>query len=38
MQGAESTGKCCQLVAICIRKECHKGAGRPARELLVSPP
>ena len=34
MQGAESTGKGCQLVAVCNRKECRKGAGRPAREQL----
>ena len=34
MQGAEGTGKGCQLVAVCNRKECRKRAGRPAREQL----
>ena len=27
MQGAEGMGKGCQLVTVCKRKECHKGAG-----------
>ena len=34
MQGAESTGKGCQLVAVSNRKECRKGAGRPTRVQL----
>ena len=34
MQGAESTGKGCQLVDVCNRKECRKGAGQSAREQL----
>ena len=34
MQGEEGAGKGCQLVAVCNRKECCKGAGRPAREQL----
>ena len=31
MQGAEETAKCYQLVAVCNRKACRKGAGPPAR-------
>ena len=34
MQGAKGTGKGCQLVAVCNRKECRKRAGRPACEQL----